>query len=102
MPLASLGPIQGRALHPHAMGIQYWLVLVESLQLAAKENDKYKDNVNEATLKMTVRTATVTTTAATHGDGNHVNNKKSNNAGNNGNNKNGEEDSGRRRRGQRQ
>jgi hypothetical protein len=38
--------------------IQPWLVLVESLRLAAKEQDKYNNDVNKATLTMTETTAT--------------------------------------------
>ncbi len=44
--------------------------------MATREHDKCDNDVNEATLTMTVTTAMATTTATTHGDGVHVNNKK--------------------------
>ncbi len=44
--------------------------------MAAKEHNKYDDNVDKATAMMTEMTALATMMAATHGNGNHVYDKK--------------------------
>ena len=82
--------------------LQPQLVWVESHRLATKEHDKYNDNNDKAMLTMTEMTATATTTAAMHGDGNHVDDEKSNNTGDDGVNDDSEEDSRWRQRQQRQ